>query len=315
MTAHNPLRIAVFGVGAVGGYFGGRLAEAGNDVTFIARGDTLAALRTSGLRVDSIDGDFAVYPARVVDDPAAVGPVDLVLLGVKAWQVESVAPLLVPLLGERSAVLPLQNGIEATDQLAGLLGTDRVLGGLCKILCFQVGPAQLQHAGVAPYIALGELDNRPSDRLERFRGAIERTGVTVEVPTDIRAAIWSKFLFITAVSGVGAATRVSLGELRELTATRRLIEAAMWEVARLADAAGVRLANGLVDSTMAFVDSLPASGTASMQRDIMDGIPSELESQTGAIVRLARQLGVDAPVHSMLYTLLQPLERRARAGA
>lgn len=312
MSPPRPLRIAVFGAGAVGGYFGGRLAAAGHPVTFIARGETLAALRASGLRVDSIDGDFVVQPATATDDPGEVGQVDLVLVGVKAWQVEAAAPRLAPLLGEETAVLPLQNGIEAADQLRSALGAANVLGGLCKIICFQVGPAHLHHAGATPYVALGELDDRPSARVEWIRDALREAGITVEVPPSIRAAIWSKFLFITAVSGVGAVTRVTLGELREDSGTRQLIESAMHEVARLAAADGVRLPDDLVDTTMAFVDSLPADGTASMQRDIMDGVPSELESQNGAIVRRARQLGVDVPVNAMLYTLLQPLERRAR---
>ncbi len=313
MRQPDPLRVAVFGVGAVGGYFGGRLANAGHDVTFIARGETLKALASNGLRVDSIHGDFGVDPAHATDDPATVGPVDLVLLGVKAWQVESAAGQLRPMIGEQTAVLPLQNGVEAVDQLTEALGPGPVLGGLCKIISFRVGPAHIRHAGATPYVALGEIDDRPSRRAERIRQALDLPGMTVEVPADIRAAIWAKFLFITAVSSLGAATRTTLGEIRELPATRRLLECSMREIAAVARSHGVGLPEDILPTTLAFLDSLPADGTASMQRDIMDGQPSELESQTGAVVRLAAQLGVEVPVNEVLYALLQPLERRARA--
>ncbi len=314
MTSDNRLRVAVFGVGAVGGYFGGRLADAGHDVTFIARGETLAALRSSGLRVDSVNGDFVVHPARTAEEPAAVGPVDLVLLGVKAWQVEPVAPALAPLLADGSAVLPLQNGVEAVAQIGRAVGPQHALGGLCKIICFRIAPGHLRHAGAEPTVAVGEIDRADSARVQRIRDAFTDAGVTVESAPDIHAAIWSKFLFITAVSGLGAATRVTLGELRDDGRTRRLLESAMHEVATLAARRDVELAPDVVERTMQFVDALPAEGTASMQRDIMDGVPSELDAQTGAVVRLAREVDLQLPVNEMLYTLLRPLERRARGG-
>jgi 2-dehydropantoate 2-reductase len=315
MSQLDPLRIAVYGVGAVGGYFGGRLADAGHDVTFIARGETLAALQSTGLRVDSINGDFVVFPARATDDPERVGPVDLVLLGVKAWQVEAAADHLRPMVGEATVVLPLQNGVEAVDQLVRALGAEHVLGGLCKIISFRVGAGHINHAGATPYVALGELDDRPSERVGRIRTAFDLPGILVEIPPDIRAAIWAKFLFIAAASGIGAATRATVGEIREIAATRALLEQSMLEIEAVARAHGVDLPRNVLETTMAFVDSLPADGTASMQRDIMNGLPSELDSQTGAVVRLAGEVGVDVPVNTVLHTLLQPLERRARSAA
>jgi 2-dehydropantoate 2-reductase len=314
MLATNPLRIAVFGVGAVGGFFGGRLAHHGQDVTFIARGETLEALTASGLRVDSIDGDFVVDPVQVADDPAKVGKVDLVLLGVKAWQVPNVAPRLQPLLHERTAVLPLQNGVEAPEQIATLLGERHSLVGLCKIISARVAPGHIKHLGAQPYVALGELDGSGSERLERIRAALETAGVTVETPSAILPALWEKFLFITAVSGLGAVTRVSIGELRSSAPTRALLNDAMQEVATLAQARGIDLPDDTVERTMGFIDSLPEAGTASMQRDIMAGLPSELDSQNGAVARMAAATGVAAPINALIYQLLSPLEKRARAA-
>jgi len=158
------VRIAVFGSGAVGGYFGGRLAEAGEDVAFVARGEHLAAIRRSGLRVTSIDGDFVVQPARATDDPATLGAVDVVLLGVKAWQVAAAAGALRPLVGPGTVVLPLQKGIEAPDLLADALGAEHVLGGLCRIIGYLVAPGQIRHAGAEPYIAFGSLEPSTRDR-------------------------------------------------------------------------------------------------------------------------------------------------------
>ncbi len=306
------MRVAVVGVGAVGGYFGGALARVGHDVTFISRGDTAAALRQRGLRVESTAGDFLIAPAQVVEDPASMEPVDLVILGVKAWQVPEVAPMLTPLLGENSAVLPLQNGIEAAEQLAETLGRHHVLGGLCRIFCFQVAPAHVRHAGADPWIALGELDNHASERVGAVRRAFEAAGVKAEVPDNIQSALWSKFLFIAGVSGVGAAERVPIGELRTDPRTRQLLIDSMTEVENLARHLEVPLADDVVATTLEFVDSLPAETTSSMQRDITEGRPSELEAQLGAAVRLADEAGLDMPVNRANYALLLPFERQAR---
>jgi 2-dehydropantoate 2-reductase len=312
----STLSIAVFGSGAVGGYFGGRLAEAGEDVRFIARGRHLAAIREHGLRVSSVDGDFLVHPARVTDDPAALGPVDVALLDVKAWQVAEAAEALRPLVGERTFVVPLQNGIEAPDQLAAAIGAERVLGGLCRVLAFVEGPGHIRHAGVTPYIAFGELDGSSSARVEALRQAFSRTrGVTVEVPPDIEVAMWSKFLFIAALSGVGALTRAPIGVIRSQPESREQLRQALEEIYAVAVRSRIALPADTVEKTLEFIDGLPADGTASMQRDIMQGRPSELEAQVGAVVRLGQRLGVAVPVHRMIYESLLPLERRARSGA
>ena len=306
------MRIAVFGTGAVGGYFGGRLAQAGEDVVFIARGEQLRALKAHGLRVDSIKGDFALQPVQATDDPAQVGVVDAVIVGVKTWQVADAARAMRPLVGPETFVVPLENGVEAPDQLAAVLGAEHVLGGLCRIVSFVVEPGHVRHAGLEPYVALGELDNRPGERAERLRDAFTQAGVNAEIPADIQVAIWEKFLFIASFSGVGAVTRAPAGVLRSLPETRRMLEAAMREVLAVAQARGIGMTEEAVSRTMALIDGLPEAGTASMQRDIIGGQPSELESQNGAVVRLGQEVGVDVPLHGFMYRCLLPLELRAR---
>jgi 2-dehydropantoate 2-reductase len=307
------MHIAVFGTGAVGGYFGGRLAQAGEEVIFIARGEHLQALRSHGLQVDSIKGDFLVQPVQATDDPAQVGVVDVVLVGVKAWQVPEAAQAMRPMVGSDTFIVPLQNGVEAPAQLAAVLGAQHVLGGLCKIISFTLGPGHIRHAGIEPYVAFGELDNQASERAERLRQAFARAaGVTVEIPPDIQAAMWDKFLFIASFSGVGAVTRAPAGVLRNVPETRQLLEQAMREIFAVARAREIALSDDIVGQTMAVVDGLPPDGTASMQRDIMEGHPSELASQNGAVVRMGQEAGVAIPLHRFIYNSLLPLELRAR---
>jgi 2-dehydropantoate 2-reductase len=306
------MRFAIFGVGAIGGYFGGRLAQAGEEVAFIARGEHLEALRTKGLRVDSINGDFVLPAVTATDDPSRIGAVDVVLVGVKTWQVPAAAESMRPLLGEDTLVLPLQNGVEAPAQLAKLLGREHVCGGLAKIISYIAGPGHIRHTGADPYIALGELDNQPSDRLERLRRALQRSGVSAEIPPDITAALWAKFLFVASWGGVGAITRAPIGVIRSVSQTRRMLEGSMQEIYEVADALNVNLAPDAVSAAMGFIDTLPPNGTTSMQRDIIENRPSEIESWTGAVVRFGRDAGVPAPINEFTYNSLLPLERKAR---
>ncbi|MGD8968159.1 MAG: 2-dehydropantoate 2-reductase [Anaerolineae bacterium] len=307
------MHIAVFGAGAVGGYFGGRLAQAGEDVVFIARGDHLKAMQTRGLRVDSIEGNFVIDPVHATDDPTEIGVADAVLVSVKAGQVSEAAEAMRPMVGPETFVVPLENGVEAPSQLAEVLGKQHVLGGLCRIISALVAPGHIRHSGISPTITFGELDRRRSTRADRLRQAFDKAeGVTPHIPSDIRVALWEKFLFIAALSGVGAVTRAPVGVLRSLPETRRLLEEAMAEILAVAQALGIALSPETVTETMAFVDGLPASGTASMQRDVMAGRPSELESQNGAVVRLGREAGVETPMHSFIYHSLLPQELRVR---
>ncbi len=309
----NRLRIAIFGTGGVGGYFGARLAEAGHKVTFIARGAHLQAIREKGLEVESILGDVHIYPARATHDPGEVGIVDAVLVATKAWQLPETARAMRPLVGEKTTVVPLLNGVEAPDILAETLGSQPVLGGLCKISAFKAAPGLIRHVGVEPEVIFGELNGRLTPRVKSLQEAFSACrGVKVTVPPDIRVAMWSKMTFIAAFSAVGAATRAPAGVIRRLPETRRLLEEAMREIVAVARALGVNLPWNAAREAMAFTDGMESHVTASMQRDIMEGQPSELEAQTGAVVRLGRQAGVSTPVNDFLYTVLLPQERRAR---
>ncbi len=307
------MRIAIFGAGAVGGYFGGRLAQAGEDVVLIARGEHLRALKSKGLYLESIAGDATIDPVQATDDPTTIGLVDAVLVSVKAWQVPAAAAAMGPIVGPETFVVPLENGVEAPTQLADVLGPERVLGGLCKIIAKLSEPGVIDHTGISPIVAFGELDGRCSERAERLRAAFEGApGVTVRIPPDIRVAMWEKFLFIASFSGLGAITRAPIGVLRSRPETRCMLEQALEEILAVAQARGVALPEESVAETMAFIDKLPPEATASMQRDVMAGRPSELESQNGAVVRLSREASVDIPLHAFIYHSLLPQELRAR---
>lgn len=307
------MRVAVFGAGAVGSYFGARLAQAGESVAFIARGRVLEALQAGGLHVSSIAGDVVVKPAEATDDPRRVGPVDLVLLGVKAWQVPEAALAMKPLMGPDTAVLSLLNGVEWYDQLVAALGASHVLGGLCRVLAFQVEPGHVRHAAVEPSVGFGEWDGAPSERVARIKAAFDRcVAVKAQVPANIQTAVWEKFVFIAPFGGVGAATRAPAGVFRKLPETRALLEGLMHEVVALAHARRVPMRDDVIAKTLAAVDKLPENATASMQRDMMEGRPSELDAQLGAVVRLARTAGVPVPLTDAVYAGLLPLERLAR---
>lgn len=307
------MRIAVFGTGAVGGYFGARLVEAGENVTFIARGQTLAALRGGGLRIASAAGDLQLQRVSATDDPTTVGPVDAILVATKAWQVPDAARALAPMVGPETMVVPLQNGVEAPRQLAEVVGDAHVLGGLARIIARVAAPGRIEHAGRLATVAFGELDNRRSERVTSLAEAFGRAkGADAEIPPDIHVAMWEKFLFIAAGSGVGAVTRAPFGVLREMPETRAMVEIVMEEIQAVGVAHGVAVPGDAAQRHLEFLAKLPATGTTSMQRDIAEGRPSELESQLGAVVRLGEERGVPTPVSRVLYYALLPLERRAR---
>lgn len=306
------MKIAVYGSGGVGGYFGGRLAEAGHSVTFIARGEHLRAIREQGLRVESIKGDFHLQPADATDDPARVGPVDTVLACVKSWQVPKVAEMMRPMVGDDTCVVSLLNGVESVDQLASVLGRERVLGGVAKIFSFIGEPGVIRHIGHEPTLMLGELDGSDSARLKRLVNALEESGIRVELPESIQVEIWKKFLFTTGWGGLGAISRAPVGVLREEPATRPLIETCMRETEAVARAAGIQLPQDIVERTWAFIHSLESTGTSSLQRDIAAGRPSEIDAWNGAVVRIGQRHGVATPTHDLIVRALVPLERRAR---
>jgi len=301
------MRIVVFGTGGVGGYFGGRLAQAGEDVTFIARDEHLRAIKANGLRVDSSSGDFVVHPAKATNDVSEVGETDLVILGVKAWQVPEAARSIKPLVGPTTTVVPMQNGVDAVPQLVAELGSDNVIGGLCRIVSFVVAPGHIRHAGFMPSIIIGELDNQRSDRIMRIENVFRHAGLDTTIAADIQVALWTKFLFIASFSGVGAVANAPAGVLRSDPKWRGQMLSAMEEIYALAHVRGVKLPSDSVNKVMAAVDGLPEDATSSMQRDIAAGKPSELESQNGAVVRMARESRVEVPTHALIYETLSHL--------
>lgn len=305
------MRVAIFGTGGAGGYFGAHLAQAGEEVVFVARGKHLKAIREQGLRVETTAGEIVVR-SEATDDPAQVGAVDVVLVGVKTWQVTDAAHAMRPMMKPQTFVVPLQNGVEAAAELAAVLGAQHVLGGLCGTISRVISPGHILSIGETNFIKFGELDNRPSERTRQLQQAFERAGVKVEVPPDIQAATWEKFIFVAPYGGIGAVTRATAGVIRSLPETRRMLERGMREILEVARARKVSLPEGIVERSMGLMDALAESATTSLQRDISAGKPSELEAWNGAVVRLGREADVPTPLHEFIYHSLLPSELRAR---
>jgi len=306
------MHIAVVGTGGVGGYFGGRLAQAEQDVVFLARGAHLRTIQEHGLQVESVDGDFVIRRAQATDNPVRIGPVDLVLLAVKSWQVPQAIETMRPLIGTETFVVPLLNGVGAPEQLATGFGARRGLGGLCGLFSSVVGPGHIRNVFPRPFVTIGELDHGPSERCDHLRMLFERAGVQASIAANIHAALWEKLMFVGPFGGVGAVTRVPVGVLRRQKESRSVLEGAMREVFVLARTRGVHVADEAVEKALALIDHSPEQATASMQRDIVEGRPSELESQLGVVVRLAQLAGIEVPLHTFLYASLLPQERMAR---
>jgi len=307
------MKFAILGSGGVGGYFGGRLAQVGVDVTFIARGKNLGALQSSGLRVDSIQGDFALERVQAADPSKPPRDVDVIVLAIKAWQLESAIRSMRGMLGEGTIILPLLNGMEHMDILRGEFG-ERVLGGLCRISSFLIAPAHVTHVAIEPYIAFNEWKKDGSQRVtELYKIFSKIKQVTVETPPDIELAMWEKYLFICAFSGVGTLTRQPVGVFRSNPESRTMFHSALEEVAAVARARGVNLTEGSVQAVMDRIDQTQPDTVTSMQKDMMEGRPSELEAQPGALVRMAHAAGIPVPTHEMIYAALLPLENKARA--
>ena len=306
------LRIAIYGAGGLGAYYGARLAHAGNDVAFIARGAHLAAIRERGLQVVSPLGDMHLPQPVATDDPADVGPVDLVVVAVKTWQIPEVAAAMGPLLGERTVVLPFLNGVEASDDLAAVVGADRVLGGLSKVFSKIESPGVIHHFTPNVFVAFGELDGSESQRTRGLLEVFAAAGVDAAVSPAIRVELWKKLLLVSSWAGLGALARSPMGVVREEPEIRSLIDRSIDEGLAVARATGHAIESAYKDEMWAFYRSMPPGATASMQRDIIDGRPSELDAWNGAICRFGARAGVETPVHTLTYHMLLPMERRAR---
>ena len=306
------MRIAIYGAGGLGGYYGVRLVEAGHEVGFIARGEHLQAIHDNGLVVKSPLGDAHLKQVLASDNPADVGVVDLVIVAVKTWQIPQVAKDMAPLMGKDTVVVPFLNGVDAPDGLAAELGESHVLGGLSKIFSHIESPGTIRHFSPSAYVEIGELQGGSSERVRALGDMFEKAGVEVGISEDIRSALWFKLLMVSSWAGLGALARTPLGEMRRDAATNALIDSSMEEGIAVALASGHQLPDDCKQKLVQFYDAMPDDATASMQRDLMQGRPSELEAWNGAVVRIGAQHGVATPVHEFVCSLLRPMERRAR---
>jgi 2-dehydropantoate 2-reductase len=299
------MKIGVMGAGAIGGYLGARMAAAGAGVTFIARGRHLAAIRDVGLRVLSPLGDAHVHPASATDDPAAVGEVDVVLLGTKLYDVEAAARAIAPMIGGETAVVCPQNGVDAPDIVARLYGREHVVGGVVMINGEITEPGVIRHNAMNR-LTVGELDGHASPRLERLVALARAAGVETVASPDIRLEIWRKFLVLAPMAALSAMTRVALARIREQEDTWRLAEQGMREVVAVANAQGIRLTEEDVQQTLTFVKGMPATWRASLAVDLEQGRRLEVEWLSGAVCRLGQAAGIPTPFHRVALGVLKP---------
>ena len=306
------MKIAIIGTGGVGGYFGGKLANAGFDVTFLARGKHLETIKENGLVVKSISGNFQVKNTNATDNMKEIGHSDLIILAVKAWQLKSIREELKSMTHPTTLLLPLQNGVVATEELAEKVDKKHLLGGLCRIISKIEAPGVIHHFGVpSPKITFGEPDNSISDRLQTIKTIFDEAGIDSEISTDIDAELWKKFLMI-CVSGLLAVTRTTYGELREMKETRQMMIELFTEIYNLSQKMGIHIEPDYIEQTVKLIDQLPYDSTSSLTRDIWEGKPSEIEYQNGTVVRLGLEHNVETPVNRFVYHCILPMERKAR---
>ena len=299
------MRIAIMGSGGVGGYVGGRLAASGQDVAFIARGAHLAAIRERGLRIESALGDLTLSPAEATDDPAAIGPVELVIFAVKLYDTESAAEAARPLVGPATGVVTLQNGVDSVAVLSSVLGAGHVIGGVAHTASTIAAPGLIRHTGTLARLQVGELEGGHSERVAALSEALDRAGVDHQVSDDIARDIWAKMVFLATFSGLTALTRLPIGPIREDPETRALYEAGLTEALAVAHARGIALPADFVARTLTRTDQLPAAMKSSLLHDLENGRRLELPWLSGAIVRMGAELGIATPIHGFIATALK----------
>jgi 2-dehydropantoate 2-reductase len=299
------MRIAIMAAGGVGGYFGGRMAAAGHDVHFIARGAHLAAIRRDGLKIESPLGNLHLTNVSVTDNPADIGPVEAVLFAVKLWDIDDAAEACKPLLGPGTVVVPFQNGVTSVDVLIRRLGADHVAGGVAHIAAVIGTPGVIHHNGTMAKLTVSELDGRRSERMDKLLSAFKDGGFDHVRADDIRRTIWEKFVFLSALSGLTALCRQPIGPIRDDPDARALFEGAVAETAAVGRAEGIDLAEDTLARTMAFTDGLPETMKASMLHDLENRRRLEVPWLSGEVVRLGRRHGIPTPVHAAVYGALK----------
>ncbi len=305
------MKIAVIGAGGVGGYFGGKLANAGYQVSFLARGKHLEALKSNGLTVKSILGDFKVAKPIATDRMNELGQSDLIILGIKAWQIKEIRQQLASVIHENTTVLPLQNGVVTVNELAEVIDKNKLIGGLCKIISKIDAPGVINHFAVTPQIVFGEINHKLSSRVKKIKTVFDMAGINSRISADIDSDIWKKFIPI-CIGGLLALTRTTYGELREMNETRQMMIDLLQENFKLSQLAGITIAPDFVDKTISLIDTFPRNTTTSLSRDIWEGRPSEIDYQNGTVVKLAAKFGMSVPINKFIYNCILPMEQKAR---
>jgi 2-dehydropantoate 2-reductase len=300
------MRIAIVGAGGVGGGFGAALAKAGADVTFIARGAHLAAMKSAGLKVQSPRGDTHLVPTQATDNPAGIGKVDFVLFCVKLWDVESAGAHITPLIGPETAVIPLQNGVDAAERLIPILGENAVMGGVAQISASIIGPGLIQQVGTFMRMVFGELDGKRSQRGGDFLALCIKAGFDASLSDQILTDLWMKFILLASNASVVALARQPLGKLRDDPDIRPLFIAAYQETFNVGRAKGVALPANVVETILGFSDHFPPNMKPSMALDLERGNRLELPWLGGKVVELGKKLGVPTPTHSLMFAMLKP---------
>ena len=307
------MKIAMMGAGGVGGFFGGRLARAGYDVSFIARGAHLEALRQDGLTIENeAQGNIHVPSVRVTDDPASLGPVDLVILSVKLWDTEVAARAIAPIVGPSTGILSLQNGVIKDDILRRIFPPQQVMGGVCYVATHISRPGVINQVGKMQRIVVGEYGGRESRRATELHEALGKSGVTAELSADVRRAIWEKYVFLVGLSGSTTTTRHSLGPIRANPRTREFLLDLMKETVAVGRAHGVALPEDFARDRLAFADTLPVDMTSSMHHDLERGNRLEVEWLSGGVVALGVEKGVPTPANRAVWDVLA-LQAEGRA--
>jgi 2-dehydropantoate 2-reductase len=307
------MRIAVIGAGGVGGPFGASLTKSGGDVTFIARGAQLAAMRARGLTVLGPRGHVHISSVQATDDPPSIGPVDVVLFCVKLWDVESAGAAIRPLVGPETAVIPLQNGIDASDRLIPILGKEAVMGGVAQISATVTEPGVIRQTGTFMRLVFGELDGSPSQRGAAFHSLCQSAGFEAVNSNEIMTALWEKFVLLATNSSVVALTRLPFGKLRDDPEVFALFERGVAEVAALGRARGISLPMDLEARTLQATRNFPSDMLPSMAVDLLRGNRLELPWLAGKVVALGRELGVPTPTYDVMYAALKPYANGAPA--
>jgi 2-dehydropantoate 2-reductase len=299
------MRIAAMAAGAVGGYFGARLAAAGHDVSFIARGALLEAIRTNGLKIESTLGDLHLPNAKATSDPKDVGPVDVVLFAVKLWDTEKAAEMARPLVGPSTRVITLQNGVDSVERIAPILGADKVVGGSAYIASVMASPGVVSHTSAFARMTCGRIDGKPDAPLQAFVDAAQKAGIDISVTPAIDVERWQKFTFLVGLSGATAALRSPLGPILDDPGTRKFLHDLMREVVAVGRARGVALAADYADDRMNFAANAPRTMKASLAHDLERGNRLEVDWLAGKVVSLGRELGVPTPANDAVYTVLK----------